>query len=383
VLTTASLLALGDSQTKHSDNTWHASNFEALRWLMGIFPDISWPADGVDAVARLSTLLARWLRFNLPPFLLAAASPTMTSPTASKNSFWRLVNGSNSTAADCAELNFPKPKPRGKANIRFTESKLTQAMKLAHDYANPRLHVGEDWARMKGLSTDVSGLDCSMDLAAAAVVHWIQLEAGLWVGSQGDRIQVSSLSTYIYLLAPAFAELTPINNLKEWTDEWFDFTALLRRPPGSKVSENSPDKVEERITAAKRFVGKLRSAGYPVPEDLFDGRHVHGADGMRCSAASVLILDDDRTLIRSLMVKHFEDSPLDSRLASLYVDLRFNASLRSIEAAVLPLDAIDIFKNIAVTTDGFSHLKSEHARRLQALLDPLIGEYRKLTESIR
>lgn len=83
------------------------------------------------------------------------------------------------------------------------------------------------------------------------------------------------------------------------------------------------------------------------------------------------------------MVNHFGGYPLESRLAGLYVDLRFGASSRSIEAAVLSIDGIDEFNNLIITTDGFSHLKSDHARRFQALPDELVMVFRKAADSIR
>jgi hypothetical protein len=214
-------------------------------------------------------------------------------------------------------------------------------------------------------------------------IKWVQIEAALWVGSQGGRIQVSSLSTYTYLLAPALVDLTPIHNPREWDAEWFDFIDMLRRPRGIKITENSEEKIEERLTAAKRFVSKLKSAGYSIPDDLFEHSPSVGADGMRRSAAASLILNSDRVATRWLMVNHFGELPLESRLAGLYSDSRFSASLRSIEVAVLPLNAIDDFGNLVVTTDGFSHLKSDNARRLQPLQDGLANNFRTTANTVR
>lgn len=382
-LTAASLIAIGNLKNRGSDRTWEAANTQTLHWLRCTLPGIAWPDVGEEAVARLSALMSRWLRFKLPPFLLASASPKLTSATASRTSLIRLINSVKSPSPACEVLNFPKPKPRGKSNLRFAKSKLKDAIALVHEFANPQLHAGEDWALMKELCQRALEIDCSMDLAAATFVKWVQMEAALWVGSQRGRIQVSSLSTYTYLLAPVLVNLTPIHNPRDWDAEWFDFIDMVRKPHGIKTTENSLEKIEERLTAAKRFVGKLKSVGYAIPDDLFENFPSAGADGMRRSAASSLILDTDRVATRSLMINHFGECPLESRLAGLYVDLRFGASSRSIEAAVLPLDAIDEFNNLVVTTDGFSHLKSDHARRIQALPDELVTVFRTAVNTVR
>jgi hypothetical protein len=382
VLTVASLIAVGNFKKRGIDRSWMGANTEAQEWLVRIAPGVSWPESGDDAVARLSALMARWLRFNLPPFLLTAASPKMTSPTASPRSFMRLIDGAILFKKPENLLQYPKPKPRGKGNLKFHKTKLKEIIDLVHEHANAQKSEGEDWQLMKDLKEAASKVDCSFDFAAATVRDWIENEAELWKNSRGGRIEVSSLSTYLYLLSPAFSQLFPIHNLKEWTHEWFEFTAALSPAEESEGDKDYERKVAQRITAAKRFTSQLKSLGYPIPTDLFEGRISPHTDGMRKSAASVLLLQKDRSVIRELMVQHFGDWPLDARLAGLYVDLRFNLSLRSIEAAVLPLDAIDQFGHIAITTDGFSHLKSSNARRLQELLDEVITEFKSLGQSI-
>lgn len=383
VLTAASLVSLGSFRKRGIDRTWEGANVEARDWLAQRMPAICWPNPGHQAVDRLSALMSRWLRFHLPPYLLATASPKMTSATASPPSFLRLIDSANESISRPDTLQYPKPIPRGKSNLRFLKSKLQQVIDLVHDYGNPQKHTGEDWQLMKSLSEAVSKIDCSLDLAAAAIAEWVQSEAALWVGSKGGRIQVSSLSTYVYLLAPAFIELTPIHNLKEWTGEWFEFTAKLAGPHTTEDSDKSDEKRADRITAAKRFTSQLSALGYPIPSDLFAEHALNTGDGMRKSAAAVLILHHDRAVVRRLMVEHFGDWPLDARLAGLYVDLRFNLSLRSIEAAVLPLSAIDQFESVAITSDGFSHLKSENSRRLQHLSEEFTVEFTRIAASVR
>lgn len=383
VLTAASLVAVGNARRRGVDRTWDGANIEAREWLLQRMPAINWPGSGIESVERLSALMSRWLRFNLPPYLLASASSKMTSATASLPSFLRLIDGGDESTSGPNTLHYPKPIPRGRSNRKLSKSKLQQIIDLVHDHANPQKHTGEDWQLMKGLSAAVSQIDCSLDFAGAALAEWVQSEAALWIGSKGGRIQVSSLSTYVYLLAPAFVELTPIDNLKEWTSEWFEFTAKLAEAHPSKDAEKNDDKRADRITALKRLTAQLASLDYPIPSDLFEGHQSNPGDGMRKSAAGVLILQNDRALIRRLMVQHFSDWPLDASLAGLYVDLRFSLSLRSIEAAVLPLQPVDQFQNVGITSDGFSHLKSENSRRLQHLPEELIGEFERVAAFVR
>jgi hypothetical protein len=141
-------------------------------------------------------MLERRLRFHRPPFLLAASSPKLATPTASRSSIVRLA--SSPPPADPKEvLAFPKPKPRGKGNLRFSTTPLTEVIKKIHEWGDEAKHAGEDWALYKGLLEEVLIIDCTHDLSAAAFVTWVTMEQQRWGGSLGKRLQVSSLSTYI------------------------------------------------------------------------------------------------------------------------------------------------------------------------------------------
>lgn len=382
VLTEASLIAVGNAWRRGTDRSWDAATNEVREWLLGIAATVSWPDTGAKTITKLSALMARWLRMHLPPFLLAAASTKMTSPTASAPSFARLLHGNAQTVSRTEILNFPKPKPRGKGNLRLSERELKRVIDLVHEFANPAKHEGEDWQLMKELDGGVSKIDCSCDKVATAVSAWVKSEAAMWVGSKGGRIQVSSLSTYLYLLAPALSQLTPIEDLTEWTYEWFGWVALLTAPNTQNMEGKAANAESDRMTASKRFTAQLAQLGYCVPIDLYEERPDKTPDGMRKSAASALILKQERTEIRRLMVQQFEDWPLDARLAGMYVDLRFALSARSIEVAVLPLEGTDPYSNVVITTDGFSHLKSKNARRLCPVSEDLVAEFRSLANSV-
>jgi len=381
LLVASSVIALRNLNNKPLRTTWVGTCEQARTWLYGVLPNLAWPANGDEAIGCLSAMLERRLRFHRPPFLLAAASPKLATPTASRSSIVRLA--SRPPPADPKEvLAFPKPKPRGKGNLRLSTTPLTEVIKKIHEWGDEAKHAGEDWALYKGLLEEVLIIDCTHDLSAAAFVTWVTMEQQRWGGSLGKRLQVSSLSTYIRLLGPAIVELKPVHDLRNNPELWFEFFNYLKHPRGVKPDENTAETVGKRLTAAKRFIEKLEENGWEIPSDLFDDFESNKLIGMRHAAASVLVLDADKSRITNLMKRQFENFPLDALLAELYPKIRLELSQRSIETAVLPISGLDEFGNLIITTDGFSHLKAENSRRPQATTGELQSDYTSIGKSI-
>jgi hypothetical protein len=128
-----------------------------------------------------------------------------------------------------------------------------------------------------------------------------------------------------------------------------------------------------RKVAIRRFMRTLAEIGYNIPAKLLHSDALRGHDGMRKSAASCLLLAQDRLRISSLVVSHYSDSPLKKRQSQLYCHLRNSFSMRSAEAAVAPLNAITPDGDFVVFPDGFALLKGPNAKRFGPL-DPEVAE---------
>lgn len=382
-LAPSTLIAMGDLHTRHPRD-WQTDCTEAARWLRFVLPRLSWSSNDATVLGQLDALLIRWMRVHLPPLVLAVVDPVSISPTASTATFCALVNGHLPEALDQEVLVLPRPKPRGVSNIRKGTSAFQQLVALVHEHADPATHKGEDWQLMKDLAGAASEIDVSGDLSAPAMRDCILAEAELWKGSKGGRIQVSTFSTYLYLLNPALAHICPIHNLKEWFDEWRGLMAYLIVQPGEQNREKTEALNAQRLTAAKRILGTLSRCGFSIPSDLFEGQEAaKRGQRPRDSAASVVLGYAHRVRCRNLMTSHFDYDPLLSELAGLYTDLRFEGGLRSLECAVLPIEAIDDLGRLVVTTDGFSSLKSDNARRFVFLTSELTEMFKSTTKLVK
>lgn len=357
---------------------WLAACRHVRDWLNHHFAAVSWPLGAAQAVDALEALHQRWLRLNVPPFLLTAASTRIAAPTATRGSILRLIAEVDPAADPNEQLIFPAPQPRGSGRMRLGQDALSMAIRKVADYCNVEHDdaEGENWQRAKKLARDLSNINTTDHMPATTFVEWAAEECRRWDRTEGDRIKVSSLNTYTGHLKPAFAAISRDEDLRHWYEEWFSFVTYLREtvPPGSR--EQMQAHRDSRETAARRLMKTLASLGYTIPPELREAGTGSGNEGMRRSAASVWILGSDQRRVTGLMARHFDALPLERALAPLYSDLRFRISLRSMEAAVPDCDAIDEFDNYVVSTDGFAHLKSQHARRLSPVPTGLVRRFR-------
>ena len=296
---------------------------------------LSWPEGDEDAVASLAALLARWLRINVPPFLLAAASPRITAPTANAVSIGRLI--ANPEKFDPNEaLVFPAPRPRGTGHLRIRPPELVDSMAKVHEIGAPRdrkgandsvleeelieepdeTTEGENWKRMKAIVAAHALVDTTNHAPAATYQEYVEAEALRWDGSKGDRIKASSLSTYTRNITPALQTLRRADDLRHCDEEfWPEFFEYLRASVRAKTEEKRTLMIERRIVAARRFVKILATLGYNIPASLLEASDEVRHDGTRKSASSTLLFEADRRRTTNLIAKHFAEIPLTRMLA--------------------------------------------------------------------
>ncbi len=361
--------------------TWDQVCSQLAAWLRSSLPMLSWPDKDEQVVEALDALLARWLRVNVPPFLLTASSARITAATANARSVCRLVADPQPVNPD-EVLVHPAARPRGHGNRKKRPSALQDSIAVVHELGTSRgkkkkgnvdsvededdvTTEGENWARMKEMVARHALIDTTAHAPAATYQEVAAEEASRWEGSKGDRIKISSFSTYTRLIEAALDLFRPDEDLRHCeADFWHDFFAYLKTSARAKTPEKLAELIKDRHTAARRFVKILAALGYNIPQDLLDAGDEVRHDGMRNSAASTLLLEADRRRTTSLMARHFAQIPLTRLLAPLYSELRFECSLRSIEAAVLPVIVVTPSGCMVITTDGFAHMKSLNARRL-------------------
>jgi len=381
---------------------WESACAELRIWLMSSLPTIKWPANPQAALEALCRLTDQWLRFNLPPFLLTASSPRLTSPTADRQSLLRLANTSASAIDTNEVLVFAPPKPRGSGNFRPKETPLQEAIDIVKKYAprviekdeegneqtttsNTTNHINSeatDWDRSNGILEDFKEINVSQHFPAATYKLWITREAQRWKGSLGDRLATSSMGTYTTGIKPALLILRATDDMRLWDEEWYEWLHYLKTTSRGKTKEARLLAFANRVTAAKRFVKRLMEEGYSIPLDLFDALEPSG-DGMRRSATSTLLLKTDQQRVDALMRHHFQKFKMESRLADFYSKLHWHIAGRATEFGSIPLDCIDEFKRFVIALDKFSGLKSEHARRLLGQIEALVDEFQSISTAVQ
>lgn len=357
---------------------WELTCAQADAWVKRELPYASLPEDHGAALACLDALLELQLRVVAAPFCLAAASPALKSATINRRSVYRLALPQNYQNAADDVLLLPVPVVRGPRGKQPPPSPLTALLDRVHHWGKDEAQLGEDFARWKGLSEEASGMNLADDSRAIAIRVWIEKRAAPWKAGIRGPLQVSSGSAYVRRIEKGLFCISPAEPLKKWSEEWLEWNEdVLSTAKGT-------DKTEALQTALRSFYRALVSEGYSIPEELLDAGGARGVgDGMRRAAAATLLLQADRERIDRLMVARFAEIPLYRELAEIYSKLRWEASLRAVEPAVLPLNGVSLFFYLVITSDGFSHLKSEHARRLQVLGAGLATRFHEVAALVR
>lgn len=395
-----SLASLRSAFKGKLSNIWSSSCLELQSWLKGIFPNVTLPENPEDTVSILGVLVTKWMRFNLPPFLLTASSPQLTTPTVDRASFLRLAKSVSKNAVDTTEvLAIAPPKPRNVGNFSPKNTPLQQAIDALSRYssrtisaqsetAEDDLHESDqisseatDWARAANLIKDLSAIDVSDHAPAATYVRWLLKEAGRWKTSLGDRLAIGSMGTYTSGFKSALLILRPTDDMKLWDEEWFELLHFLKTTCPGKTPEERNQTFAARVTALKRFTKILKHEGYQIPNDLFDATEPAN-DGMRKSATSTLVFEADEPRISGLMKQHFSRFATESKLASFYSDSHWEISGRSTEFGSMSIDCLDEFNRFVFSHDKFSGFKSDHAWRMLKVSENLASRFEGLVTTV-
>jgi hypothetical protein len=357
---------------------WGLTCAQAEAWVKRELPNAKWPEDHGAVLACIDALMDLQLRILVTPFCLAAASPALKSATVNRRSVYRLALSPDHHGAVDDVLLLPAPVIRGPRAKQPSPSPLATLINRVHHWGKDEARLGEDFARWKGLSEEATDMDLEDDARAIAIRVWIEDRAAPWKAGVRGPLQVSSASAYLRRIEKGLFCISPAEPLKKWSEEWLEWAEdVLSTAKGE-------EKTEALQTALRSFFRALAGGGYSIPEELLDAAVERGAgDGMRRAASATLLLQADRERIDRLMVARFAEIPLYRELAEIYSKLRWEASLRAVEPAVLPLNGVSLFFYLVITSDGFSHLKSEHARRLQVLSAALAMKFHEVAALVR
>ena len=160
--------------------SWMMSCRHVQRWLQTQLSHLLWPSDTAQAMQCLAAMISRWQRFTLPPFLLTATSPALTTPTASAGSLMRLLE--RAPTPDLSALRFSPPIGRSRRKkliqAKTALTRVIDALNLVH--RNQDASGGEDEKRIAELATAITALNCEQHGPALMLKNWIIAECALW-----------------------------------------------------------------------------------------------------------------------------------------------------------------------------------------------------------
>ena len=357
---------------------WNLARSFAARWLRETVPQGGWSEDDSVVVEVLDAMTERYLRIVVPPFVLAAGSRSLKSATANRRSIFRLSLPPRTEIDEDEVLLLPPPVVRGPRNSHLPPSPLKRLTDRIHHWGNPEARLGEDFERWSRLADEAVAMNLDYDSRAIALRIWILHNATLWSKGVRGPLQVGSGSTYVRRFERGLSQIGPEEPLNAWVEEWIEWTEdVLSSIKGAALADAF-------MTALRSFFRALATNDYSIPKELMDpGDSGAARDGQRRAAAATLLLEADRRRVNRLMSGHFARVPLVRELSSIYPAIRWAASLRAVEPAVLPLNGVSPFGDLVITSDGFSQLKSKHARRLQALPSNLIADFNSVARLVK
>ena len=358
-----------DGRTSLPD--WKLARAFAAAWLRVMAPQADWSDDDSAVLEVLDGLMERYVRIVVSPFVVAAGSRTLKSATANHRSIYRLALPPGTSADEDEVLLLPAPVIRGPRNSHLPPSPLKGLIGRVHHWGDDKARLGEDFERWSELSDEARNMDLADDTRAVALRIWALHAASFWSKGVRGPLQVGSASTYLRRFERGLSQIGPSEPLTQWFEEWIEWVEdLVSSVKGATLKD-------ALMTALRSFFRALATEKYSIPQELMDpGDNYAAHDGQRRAAAATLLLECDRSRVIWLMGNRFAQVPLVRELSMIYPALRWSASLRAVEPAVLPLNGVSSFGDLVITSDGFSHLKSEHARRLQPLPRSLIADFR-------
>lgn len=362
-----------------SDTDWHANAAAVGHWAKLEYPQLSWPANNFEAYESLAALALRWRRYRCSPSALTAQSRAIPAATPSRRSLLRIA-AKPQQGTVLSDLGKAVRRSAKKQHTKTTGLLNNVAKKLRE--ASRSMAYGNDRTVAASLKTALLGIDTSSDLRAANLKDVTLHEVNLRLQRNPEMDEFSSLAGYLDDVLPAFDLLFPSDDLSSFSCEEFEEWVDAAKSELDRIKKDT-DAVKldkPRYFGLKRLLRSGSSLGWDVPKGLFSTDGSRSAfDGMRRSAASTVMLEQDHLDIQKQLLNHFEDWPVLSQRSLLAHDLLTCASLRSTEQIVLRRNCIvSTTGALCIQEDGFSHLKSRHAPRLIELPPDLCDRIEKI-----
>lgn len=333
-------------------------------WFRTTCPEVLWPADDRDAFLAYCALAQRWHRFHNAPAELAAASRTIFSAAANRESVLRLADPHRPTRFE--HLPFVPLRTAASRERVQLRAALSDIKRAVGTQGNTQAKRGEEQARSRALLKAIEPIDTTGDLPALRAKEVFRAEALCWIDddlrASGAGRQYSSLRTYGKQVFTGLELISASDDMSMWTApdfmEWFSRT--------QEVLRKTDDAEDPDMVGVRRFllVGRDR-LGWDVPDELLRGVSPFATDGQRKAAAATLVYSVDYANASRIVECRLAEWPFLRELARIDLRLREAVPSRSGERATLGSNCLTAESNrVIFRKAGFSDTKSSAGVRL-------------------
>ena len=321
----------------------------------------NWFQDAQAAVDYLGALMQRWMRIEIPPYLLTACNSEFSAASISIPSIARVAHGRPSVldADGSAQLNFRRRR-------LSADDDIAALSKIVNDVADTKKRHGEERKRLRYLHDEIVNHLRSSGCCPLAndVAIWLQHEA-----TCEKPLETSSLASYLSKLKHGLKILDPETRFGDLDPEdWLEFRNAVQ-------DGWSGEQLDQRCSILRRFSRYWRSRGSAVPGVLFAADD--NGDSQIRHASSVYVSLCDCKRVRDNISAQYEQHPLLSEKALAKFALFEAAPFRSGEISRIRTVDVGLVTQAAfITSSGFSHLKNQRVSRGSVALDDV--PYRQL-----
>lgn len=302
-----------------------------------------------NAISFLCSLMVRWMRIEIAPWLMTASSLEFSAACISMRSLARIAYGK--PALPCADE--PEPPLSGRSTRTSLETEIGDLAKIVNDIADTKKKYGENRKRLRLLHEalvahvrDASLSPLALDIAAW-LIHEVTVERPL---------EVSSIASYLSKLKDGLTELDQEASFEDLDpDDWLEFKELIE-------TGHTGEQLKQRQSILRRFSVYWRRRGCAVPGAIFAAADGAAAEIVHASAIYVSRRDVER--VATLIGEHFSSQPLLRKKAEAKLSLCSHAPFRSGEISrVRSVDVGAAIPAVFITSSGFSHLKNQRHSR--------------------
>jgi hypothetical protein len=303
----------------------------------------------LNAITFLCSLMMRWMRIEISPWLMTASRPDFSASCISLRSLARTAYGRPALLS----ADEPTPPLSGRSARTQFETEINDLAKVVNDIADTKKKYGENRKRLQLLHAALIAhlRESSLSPLAIDVAAWLTHEV-----TTEYPLEVSSIASYLSKLKDGLTELDQEASFEDLDpDEWLQLQELVEK---GHVGEQ----LKQRKSILRRFSSYWRGRGCAVPGAIFAAADGAAAEISHASAIYVSRRDVER--VETLIGEHFSSQPLLCKKAEVKLSLCSHAPFRSGE--ISRVRSVDIGTNpptVFITSSGFSHLKNQRHSR--------------------